>query len=72
MLARPDRPRAWPVVERVTGAGRVTVHVRIDQADDPHHAWEAAFRAFGKALRAALAPNPWRAGLTAGVKGTLD
>jgi imidazoleglycerol-phosphate dehydratase len=52
--------------------GRVTVHVRIDQANDPHHAWEAAFRAFAKALRAALAPNPWRAGLTAGVKGTLD
>jgi imidazoleglycerol-phosphate dehydratase len=52
--------------------GRVTLHVRVDQAHDPHHAWEAAFRAFAKALRAALAPNPWRAGLTAGVKGTLD
>jgi imidazoleglycerol-phosphate dehydratase len=52
--------------------GRVTVHVRIEQANDPHHAWEAAFRAFAKALRGALAPNPWRAGLTAGVKGTLD
>jgi imidazoleglycerol-phosphate dehydratase len=52
--------------------GRVTVHVRVDQANDPHHAWEAAFRAFAKALRGALAPNPWRAGLTAGVKGTLD
>jgi imidazoleglycerol-phosphate dehydratase len=52
--------------------GRVTVHVRIDQANDPHHAWEAAFRAFAKALRGALTPNPWRAGLTAGVKGTLD
>jgi imidazoleglycerol-phosphate dehydratase len=52
--------------------GRVTVHLRVDQANDPHHAWEAAFRAFAKALRAALTPNPWRAGLTAGVKGTLD
>jgi imidazoleglycerol-phosphate dehydratase len=52
--------------------GRVTVHVRVDRADDPHHAWEAAFRAFAKALRGALTPNPWRAGLTAGVKGTLD
>jgi imidazoleglycerol-phosphate dehydratase len=52
--------------------GRVTVHLRIEQANDPHHAWEAAFRAFAKALRGALAPNPWRAGLTAGVKGTLD
>ena len=26
------------------------------QAHDPHHAWEAAFRAFGRALRAALWP----------------
>jgi imidazoleglycerol-phosphate dehydratase len=51
---------------------RATVHVKVLHADDPHHAWEAAFRAFGRALRGALAPNPWRAGMTAGVKGTLD
>jgi imidazoleglycerol-phosphate dehydratase len=51
---------------------RATVHVRVLEAEDAHHAWEAAFRAFGRALRTALAPNPWRAGLTAGVKGTLD
>jgi imidazoleglycerol-phosphate dehydratase len=51
---------------------RATVRVRVLEADDPHHAWEAAFRAFGRALRCSLAPNPRRAGLTAGVKGTLD
>lgn len=51
---------------------RATVHLKVLHADDPHHAWEAAFRAFARALRPALAPNPWRAGLTAGVKGTLD
>ena len=51
---------------------RGTVHLKILQADDPHHAWEAAFRAFGRALRQALSPNPWREGRTAGVKGTLD
>jgi imidazoleglycerol-phosphate dehydratase len=59
--------------EGFTQGGRCTVHLRIDDgARDPHHAWEAAFRAFGRALRAALAPNPRRAGRTAGVKGTLD
>lgn len=51
---------------------RATVHLAVLRAEDPHHAWEAAFRAFGRALRRALEPNPWRAGMTAGVKGTLD
>jgi imidazoleglycerol-phosphate dehydratase len=50
---------------------RATVQLRLE-GEDPHHAWEAAFRAFARALRAALAPNPRRAGRTAGVKGTLD
>jgi imidazoleglycerol-phosphate dehydratase len=53
------------------GAG-ATVHLRTLEGNDPHHVWEAVFRAFGVALRTALAPNPWRAGLTAGIKGTLD
>ncbi len=39
---------------------------------DPHHSWEAAARAFAVALRGCFAPMPFRAGLTAGVKGTLD
>lgn len=51
---------------------RATVRLKVLEADDPHHAWEAAFRAFARALRSALTPNAWRAGLTAGVKGTLD
>ena len=51
---------------------RATARLSVLEADDPHHAWEAAFRAFGRALRFSLGSNPWRAGLTAGVKGTLD
>jgi len=51
---------------------RGTLHLRLVAGSDPHHRWEACFRAFAKALRAALAPDPWRAGATAGVKGTLD
>jgi imidazoleglycerol-phosphate dehydratase len=59
--------------EGFSQGGRCTVHLTIDDdARDPHHAWEAGFRAFGRALRAALAANPRRAGMTAGVKGTLD
>jgi imidazoleglycerol phosphate dehydratase HisB len=49
------------------------VQLRLGEgSQDPHHAWEAAFRAFARALRAALTLNPRRAGMTAGVKGTLD
>lgn len=51
---------------------RATVQLDLSGARDPHHAWEAGFRSFGRALRAALAPNPRRAGRTGGVKGTLD
>lgn len=59
--------------EGFSQGGRCTVHLQIDETcRDPHHGWEAAFRAFARALRAALAPNPRRAGMTAGVKGTLD
>ncbi len=51
---------------------RCSIHLRLYEATDPHHAWEAGFRAFARALRSALAANPQRAGRTAGVKGTLD
>ncbi len=51
---------------------RATIHLRSLQGIDPHHVWESLFRAFGVALRNALARNEWRAGLTSGIKGTLD
>jgi imidazoleglycerol-phosphate dehydratase len=52
--------------------GRCTVHLAITEGEDPHHSWEAACRAFGVALRLCFRPFPFRAGLTVGVKGTLD
>ena len=51
---------------------RCTLHLRVSAGRDPHHAWEAAARAFAVALRRCFDPMPFRAGLTAGVKGTLD
>jgi imidazoleglycerol-phosphate dehydratase len=48
-----------------------TIRIRVESGKDPHHTWEAIFRALGEALREAFEPNPWRAGTTAGVKGTL-
>jgi imidazoleglycerol-phosphate dehydratase len=58
--------------EGFSQGARATVHLDLQRARDPHHAWEAGFRAFARALRAALGRNELRAGLTAGVKGTLD
>ncbi|MCP4404128.1 MAG: histidinol dehydrogenase [bacterium] len=48
---------------------RCTIHVDILKGNDPHHIWESAFRAFGKSLKHAFTPNPWRKGTTPGVKG---
>jgi imidazoleglycerol-phosphate dehydratase len=58
--------------EGVAQGARCTLHLQLAAGADPHHTWEAAARAFAVALRGALAPAPWRAGLTVGVKGTLD
>lgn len=51
------------------GSGCV-VQLQFWSGDDSHHTWEAAFKAFGEALRESLAPCPYRAGATIGLKGT--
>lgn len=51
------------------GAG-CAVHIEFLSGEDSHHTWEAAFKAFGEALRDSLAPCPYRAGTTIGLKGT--
>ncbi len=51
------------------GAGCV-VQVQFFAGEDSHHTWEAAFKAFGEALRESLGPCPYRAGTTIGLKGT--
>ena len=58
--------------EGFTQGARCTLHLRVQAGRDPHHSWEAAARAFAVALRGCFGANPFRAGLTAGVKGTLD
>ena len=39
---------------------------------DPHHCWEAVFRALGLAMRKTFESNIWRKGTTVGLKGTLE
>lgn len=51
---------------------RLTIHIDLLRADDPHHLWEACFRSFGSAIRELLQTDEWRKGGMSGVKGTLD
>lgn len=53
------------------GAG-ATVNVKILSGTNPHHTWEAVFRAFGECLKMCFEENEFRKGTTAGVKGTLE
>ena len=51
---------------------KLTIQLDLMRADDPHHLWEACFRAFGCALEEALRLDEWKHGGIAGVKGTID
>lgn len=55
----------------VQGA-KATVHIDLKRGTNPHHVWEAVFRAFGAALRTSFAPCEWRKGTTPGVKGVVS
>jgi imidazoleglycerol-phosphate dehydratase len=51
--------------------GRLNAHVDILRGSDPHHALEAVFKALGRALREAVAPDPRQTGPPS-TKGTLS
>ena len=50
---------------------RCTLHLDIEKGANGHHIWEAAYRAFGIALGAALSEDESRRGLTSGVAGRV-
>jgi imidazoleglycerol-phosphate dehydratase len=49
----------------------VTLHIDNLKGDNAHHQAETAFKAFGRALRMAMAPDPRSAGVIPSTKGTL-
>ena len=49
----------------------VTLHVDNLRGENSHHQAETVFKAFGRALRMALAPDPRAAGQTPSTKGVL-
>jgi len=58
------------VFESVAHHGGLTLHVRVLAGRDPHHIVEAQFKAFARALRAAVAPDGRVVGVPS-TKGTL-
>ena len=50
---------------------KVTLHVENLRGDNSHHQAETVFKAFGRALRMALSPDPRMAGVTPSTKGVL-
>jgi imidazoleglycerol-phosphate dehydratase len=54
----------------VAGAAKLTVHVRIEAGHNAHHMIEAAFKAFARALRAAVDLDPRERGVPS-TKGLL-
>lgn len=56
--------------ESVAFHGRLNLHARVEYGRDDHHQAEALFKALARALRAAVEPDPRRAGI-ASTKGTL-
>jgi imidazoleglycerol-phosphate dehydratase len=54
----------------VANNAKLTVHLEIQAAGNAHHMIEAAFKAFARALRAAIAIDPTESGVPS-TKGVL-
>ncbi|WP_372791536.1 imidazoleglycerol-phosphate dehydratase HisB [Paraconexibacter sp.] len=54
----------------VSSAARLTLHLRVEAGTNVHHIIEALFKAFARALRAAVAIDPTETGVPS-TKGTL-
>jgi imidazoleglycerol-phosphate dehydratase len=65
-----DTDLAEEFMRAVAGTARLTLHLRIEAGSNAHHMVEAAFKAFARALRQAVAIDPDEAGVPS-TKGLL-
>ncbi|MCD8049128.1 MAG: hypothetical protein LUG52_05925 [Clostridia bacterium] len=49
-----------------------TLQIDLERGENTHHIWEAVFRSFGLALKAACSVDPARLGMTSGVAGKVE
>jgi imidazoleglycerol-phosphate dehydratase len=57
--------------ESLAQSAGICVHLDVLRGRNPHHIAEAQFKAFGRALRAAAAPDPRSGGAVPSTKGVL-
>ena len=65
-----DHELAEEFFRAVSSSARITLHVSIEAGSNAHHMIDAAFKAFARALRAAVAIDPTESGVPS-TKGTL-
>jgi imidazoleglycerol-phosphate dehydratase len=65
-----DHELAEEFFRAVANGGRLTLHVSVEAGTNAHHMIEASFKAFARALRAAVALDPTETGVPS-TKGTL-
>jgi imidazoleglycerol-phosphate dehydratase len=65
-----DHELAEEFFRAVANGARLTLHVDVETGTNAHHMIEAAFKAFARALRAAVAIDPTETGVPS-TKGTL-
>ncbi len=65
-----DHDLAEEFFRAVASSARITLHLQVQAGTNAHHMIEAAFKAFARALRAAVAIDPTEPGIPS-TKGTL-
>jgi imidazoleglycerol-phosphate dehydratase len=69
-IANFDHEEAEELFRAVASAAKLTLHLRVESGSNAHHMIEAGFKAFARALRAAVAIDPTETGVPS-TKGTL-
>ena len=65
-----DHELAEEFFRAVANTAKLTLHLRVEAGSNAHHMIEAAFKAFARSLRAAVAIDPGETGVPS-TKGTL-
>jgi imidazoleglycerol-phosphate dehydratase len=65
-----DHELTEEVLRALANAAKLTLHLRVEAGTNAHHMIEAAFKAFARALRQAVAIDPTETGVPS-TKGTL-
>ena len=65
-----DHELAEEFFRALSNAAKLTLHLRVEAGSNAHHMIEAAFKAFARALRQAVAIDPTETGVPS-TKGTL-